>query len=139
MQALMTQLCGSRQLLQPTYTPTLPLQSNTYQPFAEDPAIFIADKTLYAVRGSTKEIAATVFTSSQSSLTVAWYHQGTLLDPSSNSRYSVSMEDLADGRMVYTLNVLNVDRDVLGEYSAVVTVDVVNDTDTVQLMHPGRL
>ena len=95
---------------------------------------------LYAVRGSTQDITATVFTSSQSSLTVAWYHQGTLLDPSSNSRYSVSMmEDLEDGGTTYTLSVLNVDSDVLGEYSAVVIVDGVNDTDTVQLMHPGRL
>ena len=62
-----------------------------------------------------------------SSLKVAWY-QG-LLDPSSNSPYTVNMEDL---ETMYILSVMNVDSDVRGEYHVVITVD-----GTFQLMHLG--
>ena len=98
----------------------------------DDPAIFIAEETLYAARGSTKQITAIVYSSGGSASQVDWYFQGMRLDPTSNPRYSVE-----ENEDVHSLSVMNVDSDVLGQYSAVVTANGRNATDTVQLSLPG--
>ncbi len=72
--------------------------------------------------------------SSENPLSVAWFFQGMLLDTTNNPRYSVSV---AESGSLQMLSVVNVNADVLGQYSVVVTVDGQNATDSVQLLHPG--
>ena len=103
--------------------------------FAADPVIYIPDESIYAPENSRTQIRATVYSSDLNSLTVLWYHEGTLIDTASNPRYSVS----AEGMSLHILNIARVEVALLGRYMAVVTVGNMNRTDVVQLAFPGKL
>ena len=83
--------------------------------------------------GESAEIRATVFSSNLNGLVLRWFYEGSLLDPDSNPRYSLSME----GSSLYVLTVASVGADTLGRYQAMITVGGRNKSDTVQLALPG--
>ena len=98
--------------------------------------MYIPEDVKYITRGNTVSITASVYSSPQNTLVVEWYHNDVLIDAANNPRYSLSMS--ADGVM-RTLNVLNADTDVLGEYAAVVRSQGRNETERIRLELPSML
>ena len=66
-------------------------------------------------------------------MAIAWYHEGSLINPATDSRYSVSQEE-----GLYTLTVIRVVTGLLGRYVAVVTAGGRNSNDSVRLAFPGE-
>lgn len=98
--------------------------------------IDIAKDTIYTTMGSAVSIIATVYISNQTVFTILWYHNGSLINTTSNPRYSLTTE----GINIHSLRVINVDTDVLGRYDVVATTeDNTSQNDTVWLMLAGEL
>jgi hypothetical protein len=96
--------------------------------------IYISDETIYVTANGPAEIRAAVYSSSDSSFTVAWYHEGLRINAATDTRYSVS----AQGLTVHILTVTRVETALLGRYEAVVTAGGRNRSDTVQLAFFGE-
>ena len=80
-------------------------------------------------------LEASLYTSSSSTPTVQWYHQGSLIDTANSKRYSAASE--GDNRL--SLSMESVDTDVLGVYTVSVTVGGSTENATVYLEFPGEL
>jgi len=102
-------------------------------PIAADPVVFITEEIIYALEGSAVEIRAAVSSSDLNSLVVEWYHEGSLINVASDSRYSLRTE----GMGLRILSIASVGTDTLGRYEAVITIGNRNQTDTVLLAFPG--
>lgn len=99
-----------------------------------DPTIFIPQATIYTTLGTDAQIVATVFSSNQNDLQVEWYYEDSLINITSNPRYSMT-QDMNS----HVLNIMSVSEEVLGRYDAVASVGRRNQSATIQLMFPGTV
>lgn len=84
--------------------------------------------------GSTVQIQATVYASSQNDLVIVWYHEGIVVNQSENGHISL----IKESQYIYALSISSVDSSHLGQYEAVVILGAKNTSDTVQLVLPGK-
>ena len=101
--------------------------------YAADPAVFIDDETVYTAAGSSAQISATVYSSTQNGLVVEWRHEDSPISTTNDPHYSQTTM----GTSVYILTITNVTVDVLGSYTAVVTVGEDTQSYSVQLAFHG--
>ena len=102
--------------------------------YAADPAVFIADETIYTAAGRSVNISATVYSSTQNGPAVEWRHEDSPINTTNDTHYS----ETTMGTSVYILTITNITVDVLGRYTAVVTVGEDTQSDSVQLAFPGK-
>ena len=102
--------------------------------YAADPAVFIADETIYTAAGRSVNISATVYSSAQNGPAVEWRHEDSPINTTNDTHYS----ETTMGTSVYILTITNITVDVLGRYTAVVTVGEDTQSDSVQLAFPGK-
>jgi hypothetical protein len=98
--------------------------------FPADPVIYIADEIIYAPENRQAEINASVYSSNTHRL--AWYHEGRLINVTSDTRYTVNS---SQGFYLYTttLTITRLEATLLGRYDVTLTAGNVNHSDTVQL------
>ncbi len=97
--------------------------------------MYISEGIEYADQGSNIAITATISSSNLNTISVEWYHEGTLINTANNPRYSVNIENMNSRSL---LNIMNVDTDILGEYTIVVNSEGRSENDSVQLVFPGK-
>ncbi len=81
-----------------------------------DPAVFIATTVVYVLEGDSVSIEAGIYFSSASE--VQWFIGGQLLNIASNPQLSQTIEG-----DVYTLNIANINSQLVGLYTVLVTRD----------------
>ncbi len=64
------------------------------------------------------------------------YHEGTLINTTNNPRYSINTDIV---NRVSVLNIMNVDTDILGEYTILVYSVGRNENDSIELVFPGTI
>ena len=99
-----------------------------------DPALHITEDVLYIRMGKSAEIRALVYSSSPNNLVITWHHNGIRINPTTDPRYSLSME----GMGIHVLTIRSVAVNTLGTYRAVATVEDRNQDDSILIGHQGK-
>ena len=97
-----------------------------------NPAVIILSPVQYVLPSSSTALEARVFASPLSLAVVQWYHQGRLIDDTTEASYATNSSG-----DIYTLRVNGVSANEVGEYSIVVTLNGLNVTDRITLLFPG--
>ncbi len=98
--------------------------------------MYISDEVRYTDQGNDIPISAAIFSSNLNALTVEWYHEDTLINTTNNPHYSINTDIV---NRVSVLNIMNVDTDILGEYTILVYNEGRNESDSLQLVLPGTV
>ncbi len=98
--------------------------------------MYISDEVRYTDQGNNIPISAAIFSSNLNALSVEWYHEDTLINTTNNPRFSINTDIV---NRVSVLNIMNVDTDILGEYTILVYSEGRNESDSLQLVLPGTV
>ena len=94
--------------------------------------IYISTPIVYTSPSADVNISAVLFVGSSSISAIVWQFNGQLINTDSNSRYSTIQTQTSD-----ILTVHNVDADVLGKYTVIITIGGASRNDSVELTFPG--
>ena len=94
--------------------------------------IYISAPIVYTSPSADVNISAVFFVGSSSISAIVWQLNGQLINTDSNSRYSTIQTQTSD-----ILTVHNVDADVLGKYTVMITIGGSSGNDSVKLTFPG--
>ena len=97
-----------------------------------NPAVIIQSPVQYVLPSTSTTLEARVFASPLNLAVVQWYHQGRLIDDTTETSYTASSSG-----DIYTLTVNPVNANEVGEYSIIVTLSGLNATDRITLLFPG--
>lgn len=87
-------------------------------PLVADLVLYIPEETIYVLPGRTAMIRASVYSSDLGDLMVHWYHNYSLINIASDTRYSVSVQESVTS--LYTLNIIRVEEDLAGLYEVAI-------------------
>ncbi len=85
----------------------------------------------YTDQGNNIPISAAIFSSNLNALSVEWYHEDTLINTTNNPHFSINTDIVS---RVSVLNIMNVDTDILGEYTIIVYSEGRNERDSIELV-----
>ena len=96
--------------------------------FIDDPCIYIQEETISAKVGDQIVVRAVVHSSSVDTV-VMWYHEDSLINPTTDTHFSVSQEE--------GLSVLIISRlleSLMGKYEGMVIADGRKHSDAIQIL-----
>ena len=89
--------------------------------------MYIAETIKRVNPGESAVVEVEVYSSNLTSLVIQLFHEGTLINPTDDPRFSINIEERS-------LHIRNVDRSLLGQYQVVVGSNGISHSDTFQLV-----